>query len=279
MALRRLALITGGSAGIGAAFAKVYARQGFDVALVARRRERLDELGVELRKAHGIDTISIVADLAQPGAVDTILAQLMGPGRNVDVLVNNAGYGLPGTWAGTSWQDQAAALQVMLTAPLELTHKVLPAMIAERWGRVLNIASLAGFAPGARGHTTYGAIKAALIKFSQSVNVELEGTGVHCTAVCPGFTFSEFHDVNGTRERVNQLPKWMWSTAEDVAESGWQASERNRPVVVPGAPNKVLAGLAKAIPDDLALHMVKGLRGPDYDPKHRGETNKREGKF
>src|SRR5262245_50703733 len=167
-----------------------------------------------MTKQHGAQIIALAADLGDPGAVDAILAAVRAKGRDIDVLVNNAGYGLPGMWSNTKWSDQARALQVMLTAPLELSHKVLPGMIASKWGRIVNIASLAGFTPGSRSHTTYAAIKSALIKFSQSLNVEMDGTGVHCTAVCPGLTWSEFHDVNGTREQLNQTPDFIWQTAD-----------------------------------------------------------------
>ncbi len=264
----RLALVTGASAGIGAAFARVYARAGFDLALSARREARLEALADELRQAHGVRAMTIAADLARPGAVDVILGELRSAGASVDVLVNNAGYGLPGTWRSTTWEAQAAALQVMLTAPLELSHKLLPEMVERRWGRILNIASLAGFAPGGRGHTTYAAIKSALIKFSQSLHAELEGGGVHCTAVCPGLTYSEFHDVNGTRERVKLAPARFWQTAEEVAEAGYNASEHNRAVVVTGAANKLLAGLAKITPDPLAMEITKGLQA-----KYRGNAD------
>ncbi len=256
---RKLALVTGASAGIGAAFARLYASKGFDIALAARRLDRLELIAGEIATTGKVDAIPIAADLSKSGAVDDILGALSAKGRSVDVLVNNAGYGLPGTWLTTSWQDQAAALQVMLTAPLELSHKVLPGMAARKWGRIVNIASLAGLAPGSRGYTTYGAVKAALIKFSQSLHVELTGSGVHCTAIAPGFTYSEFHDVSGTRDKVSKAPKFLWQTAERVAEIGYRASERNRAVAVTGAPNKMLAALAKLTPDDLALYLAKGL--------------------
>lgn len=258
---RRLALVTGASAGIGAAFAKLLADKGFDVALTARRLDKLEALAAEL-KAKGVDAFAIAADLSQPGAVDQILADIGKRGGSIDVLINNAGYGLPGTWRGTSWSDQAAALQVMLTAPLELSHKVLPGMAQRGYGRIANIASLAGMLPGARGHTTYGAIKAALIRFSQSLNVENEGSGVNVTAVCPGLTLSEFHDVNATRERMNRTPKWLWQTSERVAEIGWRAVERNRRVVVTGVPNKIAAVIARIVPDDVLLGLAKNIRGP-----------------
>jgi short-subunit dehydrogenase len=265
--MSRLALVTGASAGIGAAFARLYASAGFDLALTARREDRLEALAAEVRSAHGVRAMTVAADLSKPGAVDVILGEIAGAGATVDVLVNSAGYGLPGTWRGTTWEAQAAALQLMLTAPLELSHKLLPGMAERRWGRILNIASLAGFAPGGRGHTTYAAIKSALIKFSQSLNAELEGTGVHCTAVCPGLTYSEFHDVNGTRARVAQAPARFWQTAEEVAEAGYHASEHNRAVVVTGSTNKLIAGLAKITPDPLAMEIAKGLQA-----KYRGKA-------
>jgi uncharacterized protein len=258
---RKLALVTGASAGIGAAFARLYAREGYDLVLTARRLDRLEDASRTLTREHGVAVIPVAADLADAGAVDAILAAIADKGRVVDVLVNNAGYGLPGTWLTTSWEAQAAVLQVMLTAPLELSHKVLGGMAERKWGRILNIASLAGFAPGGRGHTTYGAIKSALIKFSQSLNLEMEGTGVHCTAVCPGFTYSEFHDVNGQRERVSQAPKYLWQTADEVAETGYQACERNHAIVVTGAANKLIAGLAKVTPDALAVKLMGGRAG------------------
>lgn len=202
--------------------------------------------------------------------MDAILNAIAAQGRHVDVLVNNAGYGLPGTWLSTDWDDQANFLQVMLTAPLELSHKLLPGMAVRKWGRILNIASLAGFTPGSRSHTTYAAVKSALIKFSQSLHVEMQGTGVHCTAVCPGLTFSEFHDVNGTRDQVSQSPKFIWQTADEVADAGYRAAEQNRTIVVTGAPNKLVAGLMKVIPDSLAQEIAKNVmdryRSPPKDP-------------
>jgi short-subunit dehydrogenase len=254
---RRLALITGASAGIGAAFARVYAEAGCDVAITARRRDRLETLAAEIRKAHGVEVYCVSCDLAAPGAVDALLAEIKGHGREVDILVNNAGYGLPGGWSDTRWEDQAYFLQLMLTAPLELSHKVLGGMAQRGWGRILNIASLAGYAPVSSGHTLYGAVKAALIRFSQSVNIEMGAKGVHVTAVCPGFTLSEFHDVNGTRDAVNRLPRYLWQSAEQVARIGRKANEANRAVVVTGVPNKLIAGLSKVMPDDVGLMLGK----------------------
>ena len=256
---RRLCLITGASAGIGAEFARQYAAFGWDLALTARRTDRLEALAQELESAHGISAITIAEDLAKPEAVDAILAALEAKGRHVDALVNNAGYGLPGTFFNTSWEEQADFIRVLYTAPVELAHKVLPGMATRGYGRIINVASLAGYAAGSAGHTLYGSVKAAMIKFTESLNAECAATGqtdIHCTALCPGFTWSEFHDVNGTREDTNKMPKWMWMEAAPVVKAGIDAVNRGQPVVVPGGANKALATLTRILPESLGRAMV-----------------------
>lgn len=256
---RRLVLITGASAGIGAEFARQYAARGWDVALTARRADRLEALAREVEDKHGVVALVISQDLAKAGAVDAILTEVKEAGRDIDAVVNNAGYGLPGTFFNTSWKDQADFLQVLLNAPIELTHKVLPGMAERGFGRIINVASLAGYTPGSNGHTLYAAVKSAMIKFSESVNAEAKAAGhnIHACALCPGFTYSEFHDVNGTRERTKDMPEWLWMQAEPVVEAGIEAVERGQPVVVPGAVNKGLATLAKILPDPLGRAIVK----------------------
>ena len=254
---RRLALITGASAGIGAAFARTYAQHGYDVALTARRSDRLEALAQEISLRFGVEALPVAADLAEPGACGKILDHLTEHGRVVDALVNNAGYGLPGSYSNTTWADQAAMLQVMVTAVCEMSHRVLPGMIERRFGRIVNVASLAGMVPGTAGHTQYAAVKSFLIKFSQSLHLENLRTGVHCTALCPGMTYSEFHDVNGARDQVGRaLPPWMWLGADEVAGIGYEAAEANRPICVTGAPNKAIAALAKILPDDWAMALA-----------------------
>lgn len=261
---RRLALVTGASAGIGAAFARIFASHGYDVALTARRGERLETLAEEIRLRSGVETLTVAADLARPDGPAKILERLAAEGRSVDALVNNAGYGLPGTFASTSWEEQQAFIQVMMTAPAELAHRVLPGMVERRFGRIVNVASLAGLAPGTAGHTLYAASKAFLIKFSQSLHLEGAASGVHVTALCPGFTYSEFHDVNGTRAQISaSTPPWLWMGADEVAAAGYEAVEANRAISVPGAPNKAIAAVAKVIPDDWALALVAS-QGPRF---------------
>ncbi|MEO0881246.1 MAG: SDR family oxidoreductase [Pseudomonadota bacterium] len=252
-------LITGASAGIGAEFARQYAARGWNVALTARRKDRLDDLAKELETTHRIETLTIEADLARPGAVDDIITALMDADWLIDGLVNNAGYGLPGTFTNTSWEDQAAFIRVLYTAPCELVHKLLPGMVERKFGRIINVASLAGYAAGSNGHTLYGSVKAGMIKFSESIQAESNaaGWGVNCSALCPGFTWSEFHDVNGTRTQTDQMPKWMWMDAGPVVQAGIEAVEKGAPVRVPGGVNKFLATLTRVLPEPVGRTMVQ----------------------
>lgn len=257
---RRLCLITGASAGIGAEFARQFAALGWDVALTARREDRLTALAAELEEKHGIQVICIVQDLARANSVDKILSALSDQGRHVDALVNNAGYGLPGTLFNTSWKSQAEFIRVLYTAPIELAHKVLPGMAERGYGRIINVASLAGYAAGSAGHSLYASVKSGLIKFSESLNAEcetLDGADIHCTALCPGFTYSEFHDVNGTREQMSQMSKRMWMEAAPVVKAGIDAVNRGQPVVVPGLVNKSLATLIRILPEPVGRAMMK----------------------
>lgn len=260
---RPLALVTGASAGIGEAFARLLAAQGYDLALTARRGDRLEALAGDLKTRHGVRALIFPADMAEPATPAALQAWLAREGRAVDALINNAGYGLPGVFAESAWADQAALLQVMLTGPCELAHRLLPGMLDRGFGRIVNVASVAGLTPGGVGHTLYGPIKSFMVRFSQSLHQETRGTGVHVSALCPGLTWSEFHDVNGTRERLSTgTPRWLWMDAEAVAAAGWEAVEANRAVAVPGPPNKIAAVLAKLVPDEwlMALMSSDGWR-------------------
>lgn len=268
---RRLALITGASAGIGRALAREFAAHGWDLALVARREERLIELAAELEDRFSIETLVIAADLSMPSAPDIVLSRIAEAGRVVDGIVNNAGFGLSGTFTQTSWEAQSNFLQLMLVSYAELIHRVLPGMQERGYGRVVNVASVAGLLPGTRGHTLYAAVKSALIKFSQSLHLEGKEHNIHVSALCPGFTYSEFHDINKTRGMVSKLPRFMWMSAEDVATTGYEAMQRNQAVCVPGTWNKFLTGVTQILPSPLAMWMMarssKRVRRTDDAPQ------------
>ena len=253
----RRALVTGASSGIGLAFAQVLAENGYDLILTARRRERLESLAAELSRTHHIDAVVIAEDLADAGSCERLVAAIAERGLNVDVLVNNAGFGVPGSYASTTWQQQADFVQVLVTAVAELTHRLLPGMVERRWGRVINVASLAGLLPGVAGHTLYAAAKAFLIKFSESLALETARHGIQVTASCPGFTLSEFHDVTGTRAQVSQMPRFMWLDAAFVARGSYEAVMSGVTVFVPGRVNRTIATVARVLPRGLAWRLVK----------------------
>ena len=255
------ALVTGASSGIGAAIAREYARRGVPLVLTARRADRLQALAATLRAQVAVECIA--ADLADPAAPRALQAAIDQRGLRLSHLVNNAGYGVPGRYLSSDWKTHADFLQVMVTAVAELTHRFLPAMEAAGHGRILNVASLAGLVPASAGHTLYGAAKAFVIRFSESLAQETAARGVHVTALCPGMTYSEFHDVNGMRARVSRLPRWLWLDADRVARMGVDAVERGDARCVTGGANRMLAGLSKYLPESAARALIAG-RSRDF---------------
>ena len=259
----KTALVTGASSGIGKAFAELLAQKGYAVVLTARRGDRLDALAAELKQKHGVATHTIVADLAEPRAPEQIAAELAKRAIAIDVLVNNAGYGVPGSYLNVPWPDHERFMRVMMTAVCDLTYRLLSGMIERRWGRVINIASVAGMVPSPAGHTLYGASKAFLIRFSEALDAENASKGVHVTAVCPGFTLSEFHDVTGTRDRMKNMPGMLWLKADDVAREGYDAVMNGTSVVVNGGIYRFLVWLQGALPRGLS-RWVSGRAGRQY---------------
>jgi len=250
---RRIALVTGASSGIGEAFAEVFAAEGFDLVISARREARLHAVQSRLSEKYGARVDVVVQDLEDPTAPARLCADLEARGLNIDVLVNNAGYGVPGGYLASGWDVHERFLQIMVIAVAELTHRLLPGMIERRHGRIVNVASLAGLVPAPAGHTLYAASKAFVIKFSESLSHEVRRHGVFVTAVCPGFTFSEFHDVTGTRAQMKKLPGFMWSSSADVARQGYDAVMAGKSVVVPGRINAAIATLVRILPQGLVI--------------------------
>lgn len=258
---RPLALITGASAGLGAAFARAYAARGLDLALVARRAERLEALAAEMKQKHGVEAFAVPTDLSKAEAQDAVMRSLGERGRAADVLVNNAGFGIPQSFVGVSWSRQREFLMTMVVAACGLAHAVLPGMLARRRGSIINVASLAAFSPGVAGNSLYPGAKMLLVKFSQSLDAECRPKGVRVTATCPGFTKTEFADKAGIQSVIDAAPRALWQTAEQVVAETLRANDRGRVVVVPGWHNKAAAVLMKALPEPLVRAIIAAGSG------------------
>ena len=250
----RCALVTGASAGIGASFARLLAAQGYELILVARREDRLRELADELREAHGRRCEIIAADLTDPSAPLDIMARAEALGMNVDMLINNAGLSGKGKFAETSWKELADEIQLMVTAVTELAHRAASGMKQRGWGRIVNLSSVAAFAPPGAS-LLYTGIKSYVLNMSQALDMELKPHGVFVTALCPGFTRSEFHDVMGTRDTMNKFPEFIWQDADEVATAGYAAVMKGKPVCVPGLVNKLMVGSVRPLPETLRYHL------------------------
>jgi short-subunit dehydrogenase len=248
---RPLALVTGASAGLGAAFARAYAARGLDLVLVARRADRLEALARELTDAHGIEAMALPADLSRFEAHLPLMAQIAARGRTVDVLVNNAGFGIPQSFAGVAWDRQRDFLMTLVVNPCGLAHAVIPGMAAHGRGAIINVASLAAFAPGVAGNSLYPGAKNLMVKFSQALDAEYRAKGIKVTAVCPGFTKTEFASAAGVQGIIDAEPRFLSQTAEEVVETAIRANDRGRVVVVPGWHNKLAAVLMKTLPEPL----------------------------
>lgn len=254
---KRTALVTGASAGIGTAFARHLAAEGHNLLLVARRAERLEELAGELRDLHGVRCDIFAADLSHPDAPAAVIEYAAARGIAIDILINNAGLTRNSAFADRPWPELAGEIQLMITALTELCHRALPGMRERGWGRIINLSSLAAFSPPAAS-LLYTGIKSYVLGVSQALNMELKPQGIHVTALCPGFTHTEFHDVMNTRDQASKLPGLLWQEAEAVVREGWEAVNQARPICVPGTVNKLIASSMRPLP--LSLQYQIGYR-------------------
>ena len=239
------ALITGATAGIGAEFARQLAEEGHSVVLVARDATRLQARAEELEKQYGIRAEVIAADLADDGGVAAVVARLKDPARPVEILVNNAGMGLLRSFAENEIAEEKKHLKLHVETAMELSHAALQGMLARQSGRIINVASVAAFLP--RG--TYSAAKAWLLSFSRSANMAYAARGVKVTAVCPGFTHTEFHDRMGMDKTVT--PRWMWLDARQVVSEGLADNAKGKAVSIPSKRYKVLTSVSRVLPSRL----------------------------
>ncbi len=241
---RRSALVTGASSGIGHAFATHLARQAYDLTVVARRRERLDELAKRLSEGYGVQVAVLVADLTQPEGVRDVEEHIRQE-HTLDLLVNNAGLGTVGRFAELDPDREGDEIQLNVIALVRLTRAALPGMIDRGQGGVINVSSMAGF-QSAPFNATYGATKAFVNSFTEAVYEELRGTNVKLQALCPGFTRTEFQQSAGIN--TSHLPSFIWQTAEAVVETSLQALRRGDLFCVPGFANRVLSTVSRMVP-------------------------------
>jgi len=254
------ALVTGASAGIGVDLAECFARDGYDLILTARSTDALQEVATRLASAHGVKATPIAGDLSIPGGGAILAKAIAERGLHVDVLVNNAGYGIAGAFNGSDLDDQLGMIDLNDRALVELTHVYWPRMLANRRGGVLNVASTASFQPGPL-MAIYYASKAFVLSFSEALWKEAEGTGVNVSCLCPGPTVSKFRERAGTgKTRLARAGTPMGSA--EVAKLGYDGWRANKRVVITGARNVILATLAPLLPRRVILGLVHNLQSP-----------------
>jgi len=239
------ALVTGASSGIGEAYARKLASFGYNLVLVARREARLHALATEFRQKYGVQAEVLPADLSTEAGIARVEQRIVG-GDDIDFLINNAGYGLVGNFAETPIEQTQALLACHVLASLRLCRAALPGMIHRQRGAIVNVASVAAFVPKAQDGT-YGALKAFLLSFSQSLALELAGTPIRVQALCPGFTRTGFHDhPEYIRRKVKQrIPAWLWMNSEPVVTASLRALGENEVVCVPGWHNRLIVAATR----------------------------------
>jgi hypothetical protein len=253
----KTALITGASFGIGMELARIFARDGYNLVLVARSADKLRQLASELEKAHGTRSLILATDLTAPGAAAYVLDQTTRADITVDVLVNNAGFGQFGFFAENDLEECLKQIQLNITTLTHLTRLYLPGMIERKTGRILNVASTAAFQPGPL-MAVYYATKAYVLHFSEAIANELKGTGVTATCLCPGATATEFH------KRANitdiQLLRFGAMDARAVAEDGYRGLMAGKPVVISGFKNWLLAQSVRFSPRQMVTAVARKLQ-------------------
>jgi len=256
----QVALVTGASAGIGVDLAECFARDGYDLILTARSEGPLNEVAQRLGTAHGVKTTVIAQDLGAIGGGTALANNIRMRGLEVDVLVNNAGYGHAGALTSSDIGTQLGMIDLNVRALVELAYLFWDRMLANKRGGVLNVASTAAFQPGPL-MANYYASKAYVLSFSEALWEEARGTGVHVSCLCPGPTESKFRERAGTgKTRLARVAKVM--SAATVARMGYDAWKRNQPVKVTGARNALQAGMVKYIPRKALLGMVRNIQSP-----------------
>ncbi len=254
--MTRTALITGASSGLGAEYARQLAEKGAGLVLVARDTAALEALADELRAAYGRHVEVLGADLLDPAQRGAVEKRLADPARPVEMLVNNAGFGLPLSFERNDIDDEVRHLSLHVEVPMRLTHAALTPMLERGHGRIVNVASVAAFIP----RSTYGACKGWLVAFSRWANGRYAPRGVTVTAVCPGFTHTDFHARMGLAVGKEGVPDALWLDARDVVSESLRDVARGKAVSVPSLRYRVLVALTRLVPPSLAARIGESGR-------------------
>lgn len=237
-----IALITGATAGIGASFAELLAKKGHDLVIVARDLERLNQNAAKWRESFGVEVEVLVADLSRDEDIRRVELRLQNSSRPIEVLINNAGFGIKKSFLVSEISDEIALLDVLVTAPMRLMHAVLPTMKARNSGVIINVSSIAGWIASG----TYSAAKSYLTVISESLHTELSSSNVKVLALAPGYTRTEFHQRGNMK--MSGLPNWLWLTSERVAEDAWKAAQAGKAICIPGRQYQVISKLTRYAP-------------------------------
>jgi len=244
-------MITGPTSGIGQGFAQALAAQGHDLLLVSRDQARLDALAEEIRRDFSVRADVVTADLTDRSDIERIAGLIRSD--EIDVLVNNAGFGVKGGFLDTSFEQEQQMLDVLVTAVMQLTHAAVPGMVERGRGYIFTVSSVAGWITGG----TYSAAKAWATVFTESLTVELSGTGVQPIAVCPGFTRTEFHQRAGMQ--MDSVSEWMWLNVDDVVSQALRDARAGRVISIAGTQYKTLTSLLRVLPRPL-VRRATGVR-------------------
>lgn len=263
----RTALVTGASSGIGMAMSQLLAAKGFGVVTLARRKDRLDTLCAQLTDRWNVPAYPLAADLALADTPARVVDELKVLGIEVDFLVNNAGYAHLGRYEQSTWETHEARVRVMGTSTLELTHRLLPTMVEHQWGRIINVASIAGLFEGSPRDVLYSATKSMVIKFSEGIAAEYADLGINCTASIPGFTATEIFSTSRFENHVQSNPAMRMALMqpETVARQAYQAVMTSRPSIVHGWHHKALAAALLHLPKPIRRQLAIRIASVEMD--------------
>ena len=249
-----IALITGATAGIGAQYARLLAKEGFDLILVARNKNRLASTAKSLNKEFGVKVEILPADLTKPVLLEKVRKRLSDSRKPIEVLINNAGFGINKSFLVSNLSDEQGLLDVLVTAPMRLTHAVLPIMKERNSGTIVNVSSVASWIAGG----SYSAAKSYLTVLTESLHTELRPTKIKISALCPGFTRTEFHERG--RMKMSGLPNFMWLSAEKVVSKSWRDVNAGKVISIPGWQYLILSSISRFGPRPMVRRIGMNVR-------------------